>query len=77
VGPRASLDDVDKILGPTGTRTQPLVRPARSGSLSLSMALQPFRPWPLFQFLNPYTIGRTPLTGDQPVAPAHRTTQTE
>jgi hypothetical protein len=32
-----------------------------------------------FQFLNPYTVGRTPWTGDQPVArplPAHRTTQT-
>jgi hypothetical protein len=37
-------------------------------------------PWPLFQFLNPYTVGRTRWTGDQPVArplPAHRTTQTQ
>jgi hypothetical protein len=37
-------------------------------------------PWPLFQFLNPYTVGRTPWTGDQPVArplPTHRTTQTQ
>jgi hypothetical protein len=37
-------------------------------------------PWPLFQFLNLYTVGRTPWTGDQPVArplPTHRTTQTE
>jgi hypothetical protein len=35
----------------------------------------PYGPWPLFQFLNPYTVGRTPWTGDQPVAsplPAHR-----
>jgi hypothetical protein len=33
------------------------------------MALEPFvGPWPLFQFLNPYTVGRTPWTGDQPVA---------
>jgi hypothetical protein len=40
-------------------------------------------PWPLFQFLNPthrHTVGRTPWTGDQPVArplPTHRTTQTQ
>jgi hypothetical protein len=43
---------------------------------SISMALQPFvRPWPLFQFFNLYTVGRTPWTGDQPVArplPKHR-----
>jgi hypothetical protein len=44
-------------------------------------ALQPFvGPCPLFQFLDPiYTVGRTPWTGDQPVArtlPTHRTTQT-
>jgi hypothetical protein len=35
-------------------------------------------PWPLFQFLNLYTVGRTPWTGDQPVArplPTRRTTQ--
>jgi hypothetical protein len=42
------------------------------------MALQPFvGPWPLFQFLDPIH-GRTPWTGDQPVAShllAHRTTQ--
>jgi hypothetical protein len=47
---------------------------------SLSMDLQPFRPWPLFQFLNLYAVGRTPWTGDQPVAkplPTHRTTQTQ
>jgi hypothetical protein len=25
-------------------------------------------PWTLFQFLNIYTVGRTPWTGDQPVA---------
>jgi hypothetical protein len=47
----------------------------------LSMALQPFpEPWPLFQFLNLYTVCRTPWTGDQPVArslPTHRTTQTD
>jgi hypothetical protein len=44
------------------------------------MALQPFvGPWPLFQFLDLYTVGRTPRTGDQPVArplPAYRTAQT-
>jgi hypothetical protein len=37
-------------------------------------------PWPLVQFLNLYTVCRTPCTGDQPVArplPIHRTTQTQ
>jgi hypothetical protein len=48
----------------------------------LSMALQPFvEPWPLFQFdLFFYTVGRTPWTGEQPVArplPAHRTAQAQ
>jgi hypothetical protein len=33
VDPRASLDDVEKILDPTGNRTPPLGRPARSQSL--------------------------------------------
>jgi hypothetical protein len=45
------------------------------------MALQPFvGPWPLFQFLNLYTVGRTPWTEDQPVArplPIQGTTQTQ
>jgi hypothetical protein len=45
------------------------------------MALHPFvRPWPLFQFLNIYAVGRTPWTGDQLVArplPTHRSTQTQ
>jgi hypothetical protein len=43
------------------------------------MALQPFGPWPLLQFLTLYTVGRTPWTGDQPVEwplPTHRTIQT-
>jgi hypothetical protein len=37
-------------------------------------------PWPLFQFLNLYTVGRAPWTGDKPVArplPTHRRTQTQ
>jgi hypothetical protein len=47
-----------------------------------SMALQPFFGlWPLLQFRNLcYKGGRTPWTGDQPVArplPTHRTTQTQ
>jgi hypothetical protein len=50
-------------------------------SIDLSMALQPFvGPWPLFQLLDFYTVGRSPWTSDQPVArplPAHRTTQTQ
>jgi hypothetical protein len=46
------------------------------------MALQPFAgSWPLLQFRNLfYTDGRTPCTGDQPVArplPTRRTTQTQ
>jgi hypothetical protein len=45
------------------------------------MALQPFaEPWPRLQFLNLYTISKTPWTGDKPVArplPTHRTTQTQ
>jgi hypothetical protein len=33
------------------------------------MALRPFvEPWPLFQFRDPYTVGRTPWTGYQPVS---------
>jgi hypothetical protein len=43
------------------------------------MALQPFvGPWPLFQFLNVFTVDRTPWTGGQPIArplPIQRTTQ--
>jgi hypothetical protein len=37
-------------------------------------------PYPLYQFLSLYTVGRTPWTGDQPVArllPTHRTSQTQ
>jgi hypothetical protein len=47
---------------------------------SLSMALQPFGPWPHFQFLNLYTFARTLWMSDQPVArplPTHTTTQTQ
>jgi hypothetical protein len=43
----------------------------------LFMTLQP---WPVFSFLIFYTVGRTPQTGDQPVArplPTHRTAQTQ
>jgi hypothetical protein len=45
------------------------------------MALQLFvGPWPLFQFIHFYAVGRTPWAVDQPVArplPAHRTSQTQ
>jgi hypothetical protein len=45
------------------------------------MALHPFvGPWPLFFNFILYTVGRTPWTGNQPVArplPIHRTTQTQ
>jgi hypothetical protein len=45
------------------------------------MSLQPsVGPWPHFQFLNPYTVSRTPWTGEQPIARlllARRTEQTQ
>jgi hypothetical protein len=59
------------------------VRPSIYLSVYLSVCLSvysPYEPWPLFQFLNPYTVGRTPWKGDQPVAkplPTYRTTQTQ
>jgi hypothetical protein len=52
-------------------------------SVCLSIYLwlySPCGPWSLFQFLTLYTIGRTPLTGFQPVArplSTHRTTWTQ
>jgi hypothetical protein len=43
-------------------------------SIHLSRALQPFvRISPLFQFIDTYTVGRTPWKGDQPVARPLRT----
>jgi hypothetical protein len=45
-----------------------------------SMALQPLWTLAAFQFLDLYTVGRAPCTGDQPVTrplPTHRTTQTQ
>jgi hypothetical protein len=45
-----------------------------------SWLCSPCGPWALLQFLNLYTVGRTPWTGDQPIArplPTHRTTQTQ
>jgi hypothetical protein len=51
----------------------------RRGSLFISVGLySPCGPWPFSQFLNLYTVGRTPWTGDQSNArplPTHRTTQ--
>jgi hypothetical protein len=53
----------------------------KQGTFYSITAIQPFVwPWPLFQFLNLYTVGRIPWTGDQPVArplPTHRKTQTQ
>jgi hypothetical protein len=40
----------------------------------------PCGPWPLSQFLNLYTVSRTPWTGDRLITrlvPTHRTTQTQ
>jgi hypothetical protein len=55
---------------------------AHTDNNSISLWLySPFDgPWPIFQFLNPYAVGRTPWTGDQPDARpllTHRTTQTK
>jgi hypothetical protein len=56
------------------------VRPSLSIYLSLYLWLySTCGTWPLFQFLNLYTVGRTPWTGDQRVArplPTQITTQT-
>jgi hypothetical protein len=44
------------------------------------MVQQLFGHWPLFQFLDLYTVGRTPWTVDQPVArplPTQRKTETQ
>jgi hypothetical protein len=58
-------------------------------SINLSISIYPSMylwlytscgPWPLFQYLNLYTVGGTPWTGNQPVAkplPTHTTTQTQ
>jgi hypothetical protein len=44
------------------------------------MVRRPFvEPWPIFQLLNQYIVGRTPWIGDQPLTrplPTCRTTQT-
>jgi hypothetical protein len=40
------------------------------------MAVQSLWNLAVFQFLNLYTVGRTPWTGGQPL-PTHRTTQTQ
>jgi hypothetical protein len=49
-------------------------------SIYLSMGLQPLWTLVAFQFLNLYTVGRTPWKGDQPFArplPTHRATHTQ
>jgi hypothetical protein len=66
----------------TNTRIfHPVVILMKNLLIIIIMALQPFvGPWPFFILLIPYTVDRTPLTGDQPVAsslPTRRTTQTQ
>jgi hypothetical protein len=59
------------------------IDPYRYKHLSIYLSLylwlySPCGPWPLFQFLNQYTVGRTPWTGDQLFSmplPTNRTTQ--
>jgi hypothetical protein len=49
-------------------------------SVLLPWLYSPYAPWPLIQFPNLYTVGRTPRTSDQPVErplPGHRTAQTQ
>jgi hypothetical protein len=63
-----------------------LIYPSINPSIHLSIHLptylwiySPYGYWLLFQFLNPYINGRTPWTGDQPIArplSTHRTTET-
>jgi hypothetical protein len=53
--------------------------PRRDNSSKLQQIVL-LEPWPLSQFLDLYTVGRTPWTGDQAVwrpLPTHRTTQTQ
>jgi hypothetical protein len=48
--------------------------------LALSMTLYHFGPWPIYHFLNLYTVGRNTWMGDQPTArplPAHNTINIE
>jgi hypothetical protein len=48
--------------------------------LLLLWIYSPWGPWPLFQFPNLYTVGRTPWRSDQPVTkplPTRRSTQTQ
>jgi hypothetical protein len=49
--------------------------------VDISMSLWLYSPcgtWPLFQFINLHAVGKTPWTGDQPVArPLLRTIQTQ
>jgi hypothetical protein len=58
-----------------------LIPHPRSHADCLSLALRPFvGPWTLFQFLNVYTVGRTPWMGHQPIVsplPTHKITQTQ
>jgi hypothetical protein len=69
---------------PSNSFTPSLITPARCipRCTVLPPALwlySPCWPWPLFQFPNLCTVGRTPWTSDQAVArplPIHRTTQT-
>jgi hypothetical protein len=54
--------------------------PADANSLIQFIFLHFVGPWPIFQFSNLFTIGRTPWTGDQSDTrplPAHRTRETQ
>jgi hypothetical protein len=53
----------------------PTTRRWNPESILLLWLYSPWGPWPLFQFRNLITVGRTPWTNDQPVArplPTHR-----
>jgi hypothetical protein len=77
-GPRACVDNAKK------RKTCCPYREHLYSYLSICLSIYGstvfFGPWPLFLFLNPYKVGRTPWMGDQPVARpllTHRTTQTQ
>jgi hypothetical protein len=73
-------DWIVKVLFIQRSRNLWTCNPTRTTDSIYLWLYSPCGPWPLFQFLNLYTVGRTPWTGVEPVArplPIQRTTQTQ
>jgi hypothetical protein len=71
---------IDKMISGTqdAKRQEPQLYLATEGQNIFPWLYSPCRTWSLLQFLNLYTFGRAPWTGDRLVArplPTHRTTQ--